>query len=49
MSHHHHAPGQPHQPASVSPSILRLSAVGRLGIAAVVIAVLWAAAAWAMW
>ena len=49
MSHHHHAPGQPHEPASVSPSILRLSAIERLGMAAIVIAVLWGAAVWAMW
>jgi hypothetical protein len=49
MSHHHHAPGQPHQPASVSLSILRLSVVERLAVAAVVIVGLWGAAIWAMW
>jgi hypothetical protein len=48
MSHHSHAPGQPHERASVSPSILRLSAAERLAAVAVVIAVLWGAVFWAM-
>jgi hypothetical protein len=46
--HHHHHPGHVHPPASVHASILRLSALERLGIAAVLIALLWAAAFWAM-
>ena len=32
--HHHHPAGHAHPPASVSPSILRLSAVERLAVAA---------------
>jgi hypothetical protein len=47
-AHQHHHPGQAHPPASVSPSILRLSALERLGFAAGLIALLWAAAFWAM-
>ena len=46
--HHHHHPGDAHPPASVHPSILRLSALQRLGFAAGLIALLWAAAFWAM-
>jgi hypothetical protein len=46
--HHHHHPGEGHPPASISPSILRLSAVERLAAAGVVIAVIWAAVFWAM-
>jgi hypothetical protein len=44
---HRHAPGQPHPPARVSPSILRLSVWERLLAAAVLIAVLWGAVYWA--
>jgi len=46
--HHHHPAGQGHPPAAVSPSILRMSILERLAIAAVLIAVLWGAVAWAM-
>ena len=46
--HHHHHPGHAHPPASVAPSVLRLSALQRLGFAAGLIALLWAAAFWAM-
>ncbi len=46
--HHHHHPGHVHPPASVHPSILRLSVLQRLGFAAGLIALLWAAAFWAM-
>jgi hypothetical protein len=46
--HHHHDPDQAHPPAAVHPSILRLSAWQRLGFAAAMIAVLWAAVIWAM-
>lgn len=45
---HHHAPGQPHPPATVSASILRLSVAERFAGVAVLIAVLWAAVLWAM-
>jgi hypothetical protein len=47
--HHHHHPGHVHPPASVQPSILRFSALERLGVAAGLIALVWAAAFWAMW
>ena len=46
--HHHHHPGEGHPPASISPSILRLSAVERLAAAGVVIVLIWAAVFWAM-
>ena len=46
--HHHHHPGRAHPPATVAPSILRLSALERLAMAAVVIVVLWGAVFWAM-
>ena len=46
--HHHHHPGQGHPPASISPSILRMSVLQRLAIAAVLIALLWGAVIWAM-
>jgi len=48
MTHHHHPAGRPHERASVSPSILRLSAGERLAGAAVLIAILWSAVFWAM-
>jgi hypothetical protein len=47
-SHHHHHAGEGHPPASVSPSILRLSALQRFAAAGAVIAVIWAAVLWAM-
>jgi hypothetical protein len=46
--HHHHHPGQGHPPAAISPSILRMSVVQRLGIAAALIVLLWGAVLWAM-
>ena len=46
--HHHHHPGHVHPPASVHPSILRLSALERLAPTAVAIAALWLAVFWAM-
>jgi hypothetical protein len=46
--HHHHAVGEAHPRASISPSILRLAAWERLAAAAVVMAVLWGAVYWAM-
>jgi hypothetical protein len=47
-AHQHHHPGHAHPPATVSPSILRLSALERLAAVAVVIVVLWGAVFWAM-
>jgi hypothetical protein len=44
--HHHHHTGHVHPPVSIHPSILRISAVQRVGFAAVLIAVIWAAAFW---
>jgi hypothetical protein len=46
--HHQHRPGQGHPTAGISPSILRMSVVQRLAIAAALIAFLWAAVVWAM-
>jgi hypothetical protein len=46
--HHHHHPGEGHLPAAISPSILRMSVVQRLGIAAALIVLLWGAVLWAM-
>jgi hypothetical protein len=46
--HHHHHPGRAHPPATVAPSILRLSALERLAAVTVLIAVLWGAVFWAM-
>jgi hypothetical protein len=46
--HHHHPAGAGHPPASVSPSILRLSAVERLAVAGAAIVLIWLAVFWAM-
>jgi hypothetical protein len=46
--HHHHDPSHAHPPATARPSILRMSALERLGFAAGLIALLWASAFWAM-
>jgi hypothetical protein len=46
--HHHHHPGHVHPPATVHPSILRMSVLERLGVSAVVIALIWLTAYWAM-
>jgi hypothetical protein len=47
MSVTRHSHGDaPHEPATIAPSILRLSAWQRLAGAAVVIAVLWGAVYW---
>jgi hypothetical protein len=46
--HHHHHPGHVHPPASVHPSILRLSVLQRLSFAAGLIALIWVATFWAM-
>jgi len=47
-AHHHHHPGHAHPATTVSPSILRLSALERLGAVAVAIVALWGAVFWAM-
>jgi hypothetical protein len=46
--HHHHPQGHAHPPATVSPSILRMSATERLGAAVAIASLLWAAVYWAM-
>jgi len=46
--HHHHPHGHAHPPASIGPSILRLSGFERLIIAAVLIVLVWTAALWVM-
>jgi len=46
--HHHHSPGHAHPPATAHPSILRMSVLERLAFAAVLIALLWGSAFWAM-
>jgi hypothetical protein len=48
MAHQHlHTHSHPH-PVVISPSILRMSALQRLAIAAAVIVVIWTALFWAM-
>ena len=47
-AHHHHHVGHAHPPATVAPSILRLSVLERLAAVAVIIAALWGAVLWAM-
>jgi len=46
--HHDHRPGEGHPPAAISPSILRMSVLERLAIAAALIALVWGAVVWAM-
>jgi hypothetical protein len=46
MTHHHHG-GAPHPSPTVSPSLIRLSAMERLAGAGVLIALIWAAVFWA--
>ena len=48
VPHPHRHPGRGHPPASISPSILRMSVLQRLAIAAALIVVLWGAVFWAM-
>ena len=47
-AHHHHHDGDTHPPATIAPSILRLSALERLAAVTVVIVALWGAVFWAM-
>jgi hypothetical protein len=46
--HHHHPHGHAHPPAAIGPSILRLSVLQRLAVAAVLTALVWTAVLWAM-
>jgi hypothetical protein len=48
LPHQHGHAGRGHPPASVSPSILRMGVGQRLALTFVLIALLWAAVAWAM-
>ena len=48
MSMRHSHGDAPHQPATIAPSILRLSAWQRLVAAAVLVAALWGAVHWAI-
>jgi hypothetical protein len=47
MTHHDHGE-RPHPPATLSLSLLRLSAAHRLAVAGVLIVLMWAAALWAI-
>jgi hypothetical protein len=46
--HHHHHPGHVHPSPRVAPSLLRLSALQRLGVTTVLLALLWGAVAWVL-
>ena len=46
--HHHHAPGQGHPPATIGPSLLRMTVGARISIAAVLTALIWMVVIWAM-
>jgi hypothetical protein len=46
--HHHHHPGHVHPPATVHPSILRMSVWERLAASTVLVGLIWAVALWAM-
>jgi hypothetical protein len=48
MTHHHHEPGHAHPVAGVAPSLLRMSALERVVVAAVVAGILWIAVWWAI-
>jgi hypothetical protein len=48
MTHHHHQTGEAHPVARVAPSLLRMSALERLALAAIAAIVLWAAVWWAL-
>jgi len=48
MAHHHHQTSEAHPIARVAPSLLRMSARGRLALAAIAMIVLWAAVWWAL-
>jgi hypothetical protein len=46
MSHHHHEAGHGHPAHAASPSLLRMSAVGRLIAALAIAGVLWIVTWW---
>jgi len=46
--HHHHAPEQGHPPATIAPSLLRMTVGARISIAAVLTARRWMVVVWAM-
>jgi hypothetical protein len=48
MTHHHHHGEARHPPATVLPSLLRMSLVQRIAIAAALSAAVWLAAYWAI-
>jgi hypothetical protein len=48
MTHHHHRAGDLHPPPIVAPSLLRLAVPQRLGLAGMLIAVIWLAVLWAL-
>jgi hypothetical protein len=48
MTHHHHHAGEAHPSPAPSPSLLRLSVPQRFAICAALIALIWAAVAWAV-
>lgn len=48
MNHHHRHDGHVHPSPAVAPSLLRLSALQRLGLVAMMLAVLWGAVLWAL-
>ena len=48
MTHHHHHPGQTHPSPAVAPSLLRMSALERLALVAVIVVLLWGAVVWAI-
>jgi hypothetical protein len=48
VTHHHQHGGQAHPSPTLSPSLLRLSAPRRMAVAGLLIALMWALAAWAM-
>ena len=48
MTHHHHHSGEAHPVARVAPSLLRMSALERLAVAAIAAAVLLIAVWWAL-
>jgi hypothetical protein len=46
--HQHHHPAGQHPPATVAPSILRLSVAARVGYVSLLVAAIWAAVVWTM-
>lgn len=48
MTHHHHHPGRAHPSSTISPSLLRLSALERVCASAAICALLWLAVWWAL-